>query len=157
MRTDHIRTNKTARKLAEKRIGPFSIVSQPSATSFTLHLPTTTHIYPVFHVAHLGPEQPNTFEDRDQPPPPLTVDGALEYLIERILDSKYNRVRRKHQPLYHIKWVGYPISENPSDWVLTDAFDDEAEKHLSDAYHEQNLAKPDPELLAKDWERRQAP
>jgi len=96
VRTDHIRTNRTARKLAEKRIGPFSIVSQPSAISFTLRLPTTTHIYPVFHVAHLEPEQPNTLEDRDQPPPPLTVDGALEYLIERILDSKYNRVRRKH-------------------------------------------------------------
>ena len=158
VRTDHIRTNRAARKLAEKKIGPFLIVSQPSAMSFTLRLPTTIRIHPVFHVAQLEPEHPNTFEDREQPPPPLLiVEGAPEYLIKRILDSKYNRVRRKCQLLYHIKWVGYPISNNPSDWVLANAFDDEAGKRLSDAYHEQHLAKPGPELLAKDWERRQAP
>jgi len=39
--TDHIRTNRTARKLAERKIGPFPIVSQPSAMSFTLRLPGT--------------------------------------------------------------------------------------------------------------------
>jgi len=80
--------------------------------SFTLHLPSTIRIHPVFHVAQLGPENPNTFEDRDQPPGPLTVDGNPEYPIELIIDPKYNRVRHRCQLLYHIKWVGYPISNN---------------------------------------------
>jgi hypothetical protein len=107
--------NRTARKLAEKKIGPFPIISQPSAMSFTLRLPSTIRIHPVFHVSQLEPEDPNTFADREQPPPPpLIVDGKPEYLIERIIDSKYNRVRRKCQLLYHVKWVGYPISNNPS-------------------------------------------
>ena len=158
VRTDHIRTNRTARKLAEQKIGPFPIVSQPSAMSFTLRLPSTIRIHPVFHVSQLEPEHPNTFEDREQPPPPpLIVDGAPEYLIERIVDSKYNRARRKCQLSYHVKWVGYPISNNPSDWILATAFDDDAGQVLATAYHDQHPLKPGPEKLAQDWERRQAP
>ena len=76
VRTDHIRTNRIARKLAEQKIGPFPIISQPSAMSFTLRLPSTIRIHPVFHVSQLEPKTPNTFADRDQPPPPpLIVDG----------------------------------------------------------------------------------
>jgi len=158
VRTDHIHMNRAARKLVKKKISPFLIVLQPSMMSFTLHLPTMICIHPVFHVAQLEPEHPNTFEDHNQPPPPLLiVEGTLEYLIEHILDSKYNHVRHKCQLLYHIKWVGYPISNNLSDWVLANTFDDKARKRLSDTYHEQHLAKPGPKLLAKDWERRQAP
>ena len=158
VRTDHIRTNRTARKLAEQKIGPFPIVSQPSAMSFTLRLPSTIRIHPVFHVSQLEPEHPNTFEDREQPPPPpLIVDGDPEYLIERIVDSKFNRVRHKCQLSYHVKWVGYPISNNPSDWILATAFNNDAGQVLATAYHDQHPLKPGPEKLAQDWERRQAP
>ena len=51
IRTNHIRTNHTACKLTEQKIGPFPIVSQPSAMSFTLRLPSTIRIHPVFHVS----------------------------------------------------------------------------------------------------------
>ena len=74
--TDHICMNRTACKLAEKKICPFPIISQPLSLSFTIQLPSTIHIHPVFHVSQLEPEHPNTFEDYDQlPPPPLIVDG----------------------------------------------------------------------------------
>jgi len=106
--------NRTARKLAEKKFGSFPIVSQPSAMSFTLRLPSTIHIHPVFYVGQLEPENPSTFEDRDQPPRPLIVDSIPEYLIKRAIDPRYNCARCKCQLLYHIKWVGYPISYNPS-------------------------------------------
>jgi transposase InsO family protein len=153
--TDHIRTNRTARKLAEKKISPFPIISQPSPMSFTLRLPSTIRIHPVFHVSQLEPEDPNTFEDREQPPPPpLIVDGQPEFLIDWIIDSKYNRVRRKCQLLYHVKWTGYPISNNPSNWILADAFDDEPGRLLTDTYHTQYPLQPGPEFLAKDWEKR---
>jgi len=153
--TDHICTNRSARKLAERKIGPFPIISQPSPMSFTIQLPGTIRIHPVFHVSQLKLEYPNTFEDRNQPPPPaLIVNGQPEYLIDRIIDLKYNHVRRKCQLLYHVKWIGYPITNNPSDWILADAFDDDAGKPIADAFHEQYPAKPGPEKLAKDWERR---
>jgi len=128
VRTDHIRMNRTTRKLAEKKIDPFPIVSQPSAMSFTLRLPSTIRIHPVFYVAQLEPENPNIFEDRDQPPRLPIVDGIPEYLIKRTIDPRYNCARCKCQLLYHIKWVGYPISNNPSDWILANPSDDEAGK-----------------------------
>jgi hypothetical protein len=60
--------------------------------SFTLRLPIAIRIHPVFHVSQLEPENPNTFDNRKQPPPPLLiVDGKPEYLIKRIIDSKYTR------------------------------------------------------------------
>ena len=92
VRTDHIHTNHAAWKLAEQKIGPFLIVSQPSTMSFTLRLPATICIHPVFHISQLEPEDPNTFQDREQPPlPPIFIEGKPEYLIEKIIDSKYNR------------------------------------------------------------------
>jgi len=63
--TDHIRTNRTARKLARKKISLFPIVTQPSAMSLTARFPSTICIHPVLHVAQLEPEDPNTFEDCD--------------------------------------------------------------------------------------------
>jgi hypothetical protein len=99
--------------------------------SFTIHLPDTIRIHSMFHVSQLEPEFFNTFEDLEQPlPPRLIVDGQPEYLIERILDSKYNCTRRTCQLSHHVKWVGYPISNTPSDWILAGPFDDEAGKIL---------------------------
>jgi hypothetical protein len=121
--------------------------------SFTLHLPIAICNHPVFHVSQLEPENPNTFDDCEQPPLPLLiVNSKLEYLIEHIINSKYNHTQCKCQLLYHIKWVGYPISNNPSDWLLVDAFDDKAGKPIADTYHKQHPTNPSPERLMKDWE-----
>jgi len=110
----------------------------------------------MFHVSQLEPEHPNTFTNREQPPPPpLIVDGQPEYLIERLIDSKYNRTRCRCQLSYHVKWVGYPISNAPSDWILADTFNDAAGKLLTEAYHSQFPLKPGPEKLVVDWEQRQ--
>ena len=99
---------------------------------------------------------PTPSRTNQPPPPPIIVDGKAEYLIERIIDSKYNRTRRKCQLSYHVKWVGYSISNNATDWILANAFDDDAGRLLADAYHAQHPDKPGPEKLAKDWENRQA-
>ena len=123
------------RKLAKQKISPFPIISQPSALSFTLQLPSAIHIHSVFHVSQLKPEHPNTLEDSEQPaPPPLIVDGAPKYLIDCIIDLKYNCTQCKCQLSYHVKWTGYPISNNPSNWILTDAFDDDAGRLLPDTH-----------------------
>lgn len=134
--------NRTTRKLAEKKIGPFPIISH-----LLLCLPSTIRVHS--QVSQLEPEHPNSFEERDQPPPPpLIVDGKPEYLI---IDSKYNRVRRKCQLLYHVKWIGYPITNNSNDWTLADAFDD---KLHTDPFHSEHPPQPEQEHLAKDWKKR---
>ena len=50
--------------------------------------PSTIHIHPSFHVSQLEPEDSNTLEGREQPPPPFIVDGKPEYLIERIIRQR---------------------------------------------------------------------
>jgi len=123
--------------------------------SFTLHLPSTICIHPVFHISQLEPEFPNTFDDCEQPlPPPIIVDGTPKYLIEWIIDSKYNCTCHHCQLMYHVKWVSYPISNNSSYWILADAFNDTAGKPIAEAYHAQFPDKLGPEKLAKDWEKR---
>jgi len=144
--------NRIARKLAEKKVLSFPIISQPSAISLTLRLPSTVRIHPVFYMSQLEPHYPilsrTVISSRL---PPLIVDGQPEYLIEQIIDSKYNRVRRKFRPQYHVRWAGYPISNNPSDWILADAFDDPAGQVFTTAYPAQYVNKPSPEKLARGW------
>jgi len=152
--TDHIRTNRTARKLARKKISPFPIVTQPSAMSLTPRFPSTICIHPVLHVAQLEPEDPNTFEDCDQTPLQLIVDGNPEYLIERIIDSKYNRVRCKYHSLYHLATraqTTHPIGSlrTPSTTKL-----ENSSRALIMSSIPQN---PGPEHLAKEWEQSQVP
>ena len=149
--TDHIHTNCTACKLAEKKISPFPIISQPLPMSFTLCLPSTIRIHPVFHISQLEPEHPNTFKDCKQPPPPaLIVNRKPKYLIKHIIDLKYNHVHCQCQLLYHVKWTGYLISNNAADWILADAFDNKPGCLLTDMYHDQHPLKPGLECLAKD-------
>jgi hypothetical protein len=49
--------------------------------------------------------------------------------------------------------MGYPISNNPSDWILADAFNNEPGRLLTKAYHMQYPLQPGLEFLAKDWEK----
>ena len=51
-----------SKKLSEKYLGPYKIISQPGTLSFTLHLPESMHsVHPVFHVSMLKPATSNTF------------------------------------------------------------------------------------------------
>ena len=79
-------------KLSEKFLGPFNIIAQAGINSITLWLPDTIcGVHPVFHVSMLEPAVPNKFPNRVQsPPPPVEVQGELEYEIAKILNSKIN-------------------------------------------------------------------
>ena len=48
------RTTRPSKKLAEKYLGPYTIIGQPGSHSFTLKLPEALHtVHPVFHVSML--------------------------------------------------------------------------------------------------------
>ncbi len=67
--------------------------------------------------------------------------------IEWIIDSRYNQT-------WHTCLLGYPISSNLSDWILTTtAFDNEAGHQLTEAYHNQHPQNPGSKMSVKDWER----
>ena len=119
VRAEHIRTTRPTRKLAEKYLGPFEIINKIGTHSYTIRLPTDLRaIHPVFHVSQLEPYTPNEIPNRNQPPPPpVQVDGEVEYEISAILESKIN-CRYKSCPLrYKVKWAGYQGTDEEDSWV----------------------------------------
>src|SRR6202522_4555547 len=65
----------------------------------------------------LEPATPNEIPNRIQsPPPPLEVQGELEYEISEILDSKIDR-RHECKLLYLVRWLGYENTDEEYSWL----------------------------------------
>ena len=119
VKSDHIRTTRPSKKLAEKYLGPFEIIAQVGTHSFTLRLPSSVHaIHPVFHVSMLEPSTPNPFPAREAILEPLVIlDREPEYEISEILDSK-NDKHRKCRLQYLVRWAGYEGTDEETSWLL---------------------------------------
>jgi len=134
-----IKTTRPSKKLSEKYLGPYKIIGQPGSHSFTLHLPDSMRaIHPVYHVSMLEPSPPNTIPNRIQPPPPpVEVDGDLEYEIEEILDSKIDN-RRRCKLLYLVRWTGYENTDDDQSWLPATELD-----HAPEVIAEFHMRYPD--------------
>ncbi|CAJ0931687.1 unnamed protein product [Ranitomeya imitator] len=61
------------------------------------------------------------------PPAPVLIDGELEYVVEKILDSRFSR--RKLQ--YLVKWKGYGQEDNS--WVVASDVHADDLSHISES------------------------
>ena len=118
IKAEHFRTTWPSRKLSEKYAGPFEIIGQAGSRSFIVKLPNSLwSVHPVFHVSMMEPHFPNTIPDRTQsPPPPIEVEGELEYEIAMIVDSRINRKRRCKLE-YKVSWAGYQGTSEEFEWL----------------------------------------
>jgi hypothetical protein len=67
-------------------------------------------VYPVFHVDLIQPAASDPLPSQiidDSQPPPLVVDGELEYQVKEILDYRVRRVGRGSRIEVLVKWAGY--------------------------------------------------
>ncbi|CAJ0965001.1 unnamed protein product [Ranitomeya imitator] len=98
-------------KFQPRFIGPYKISEVINPVSFRLALPASFAIHNVFHRSllrrYVAPVVPSI-----DPPAPVLVEGELEYVVEKILDSRVSR--RKLQ--YLVKWKGYGQEDNS--WVF---------------------------------------
>ena len=101
-------------------------------------------VHPVFHISQLELSHPNPFPDHVQsPPPPVDVEGELEYEIAEILDSKLDRCRRP--PLmYLVQWLGYE-GDDATSWLPTVSLV-HAQQAIDD-FHAKYPAKPGPLIV----------
>ena len=60
-------------------------------------------------------------------PPPIKVDGELEYEISNILDSKINQRRCNCKLLYLVCWAGYEGTDEETFWLLATKLDHASE------------------------------
>ena len=143
-KSEHIRTTRPSKKLAEKYLGPFEVIARPGRQSYTLRLPQHLRsIHPVFHVSQLEPHTTSTIPNQSEPPPPpITVDGELEYEIAEVLDSKIDNRRRTCKLLYLVRWSGYEGTDEETLWILATELDNAQEAVLD--FHAQYPSKPGP-------------
>ena len=104
--TSNIKTDRPSKKLDYKKLGRFKVLEVISPYAYKLDLPRTLRLHPVFHTSLLRragddpvPGQSNA------PPPPVEVDGDEEYKVQAIVNSRYNRSRRRFE--YRVQWEGY--------------------------------------------------
>ena len=125
-------------------MGPFEIIAQPGTHLFTLKLPDSMHaVHPVFHVSQLEPAHANTIPNRQEvPPPPVVIDGELEYEVAEILDSKLDNRRQTCKLLYLVKWSGYEGTDEETSWLLASELGNASE--LVTTFHGAYPNKPGP-------------
>ena len=106
--TRHIKTSRPSNKLDYKKLGRYPIKRRINASAYEVDLPSSMGIHPVFHVSLLrpAPNDPVPGQSHD-PPPPVEIDGEEEYEVEAIVDSRFNRRRKRLE--YKVKWTGYDV------------------------------------------------
>jgi hypothetical protein len=117
----NVKTLRPQKKLDWKFLGPYRITKVVSPYAYCLELPASMKIHPVFHVNLLRPAATDPLpEQRQEPPPPVEVEGVEEWEVQDILDSRWDRRGRGGQPRlkYTVKWAGYDEpTEVPADYV----------------------------------------
>ena len=71
-------------------------------------------------------------------PPPVIIEGEIEYEIEEILDSKVDRRYRLCNLLYLVKWAGSQDPEDETTWMQSTEL-----KHAPEAIREFHDRYPD--------------
>ena len=118
----YFHTTQPSKKLSEKNLGPYKITTIPGSHSFTLHLPQHFHsVHPVFHISQLEPAEPEPFPQCIQPlPPPVEIDGNIEYEVSKVLNSRVDRHFRGNKLLcYLVCWTRYEGMEEETSWIST--------------------------------------
>ena len=86
----NIRTTLPAKKLSERRLGPFRIEAVIGKSAYRLSLPPKWQaIHPVFHVSLLEPVQPSNLSSQHKDPPkPVEILDHVKWEVSSILDSR---------------------------------------------------------------------
>jgi len=117
VKAKYFHTTCPSKKLSPKNEGPFEVITKIGAQSYTLCLPE--NMCPIFHVSMLEPAQLNTIPGCVVLlPPPIEIEGDLDYEISEILDSKLDHCCKACQLQYLVHWTGYEGTDEEKSWIL---------------------------------------
>jgi hypothetical protein len=136
----NVKTLRPSKKLDDRRLGPFKVLTRKSGLTYELELPPTMAIHPVFHVTLLEPYKEDPIPGRSHSPPqPIIVEGQEEWEVEKILDSRWIKEGKEFQ--YRVKWKDFPSSENA--WEPPEHIENAPERVLE--FHTKYPNKPHPD------------
>lgn len=85
----NIKTDRPAKKLDGKQLGPWKIVAKHGYSSYELDLPDDMRIDNVFHANLLRYDPDNPLPNQIVlPKPPIFIDGQAHYELDEISDAK---------------------------------------------------------------------
>jgi hypothetical protein len=120
-----------------KRHGPFRVLEVLSPYAYRLELAEGMRIHPVFHVSLLEPAADDPYPgQRPNPPPPVEIDGELEWQVDEVLDSRWTGRGRNRKLEYLVKWTGY-------DQPLWEPAENVNKLEAVDRFHERYPGKPE--------------
>jgi hypothetical protein len=126
----NLKHSEKSRKLLLKWIGPFKVVHVVGPVAYKLKMNPGWRVHHVFHISLL---EPYGKSGRVQPPPPpIEMEGALEYEVELILKHRFWGIKNP-KAYYKVAWKDYGVEHNS--W--------EPESNVVNA----------PEIVADHWKR----
>ena len=132
--TKDIKINWPSQKLAERQLGLFEIVKVVSPNAIKLKLPTSFKIHDIINVSRVQSYKPTVIGQHVTLPEAVEVEGAPEYEVEEVLDSRLKRGKLE----YLVKWSGYMDDHNT--WEPESNLDNS--KETINDFHKSNPSAP---------------
>ena len=79
--------------MTERFVGPYRVKGIVSSNAIELDLPSSVRIHPIVNISRIRRYRDQVKEQKVTPPPPVEIQGEIEYEVERIL-SKRKRYRK---------------------------------------------------------------
>ena len=99
---------KRLEKLTERFVGPYKVKGIVSSNAIELELPNSIKIHPVVNVSRVRLYKSQVKGQKKIPPKPVIIKGEEEFKVEKILNKR--TVRGKKKSL--VRWKGYMAGEN---------------------------------------------
>ena len=95
-------------KLTEHFVGPYKIKGIVSSNMIELELPKSIKIHPVVNVSRVRLYKPQVEGQKKIPPKPVIIKGEEEFKVEKILNKRTVRGKKK----FLVRWKGYMAEED---------------------------------------------
>ena len=95
-------------KLTKHFVGPYKVKGIISSNVIELELPKSIRIHPMVNVSRIRLYKPQVEGQKKTPPKPVIIEGEKEFKIEKIVNKR--TVRRKKRFL--VRWKGYMAEED---------------------------------------------
>ena len=114
--------NPSTMKFAPRYFGPVPVVDRVGTNAYRLDLskdPLLKHLHPVINVAHLRLiKTSDEYRQSEQPPETVKFEGKEEYVIDKIINDRYNKKRKRYE--YLTMWKGFSLTK--AKWLPISAF-----------------------------------
>jgi len=93
--------------LTERFMGPYKVKGIILSNAIESDLPSNIRIHPVVNVSRVHRYRNQVKGQKITPPPPVVIEGEMEYEVERILSK-----RKQHRKVDLVHWKGYMAEED---------------------------------------------